>query len=285
MRRKRPPSLRGSVQQNSTIVRVRPRESRFGVVTRLCIASGVVLAILVFGIWSWRSGWIGRQGAALADAGLHLTQKAHFAVRDIQVDGRVHTNEDELKATLEASDGSPIFAFKPAEAEARLAKLPWVESVMVERRLPDTIYVHLKERVPFARWQHDNHLAVIDVNGKVLDEADPQKFDQLPLVVGAGAPAEAKNLLDTLHGFPSVSSKVTAASRVSERRWDLYLQPKTVVKLPEDGVADALTRLSILIDQQKVLDRDVSSIDLRIPDREYIEPGPLQRPANPEGRL
>ena len=289
MRRVRRPSLRGSVQQNSTTVRVRTRNNdRFGLAARLSIAGGILLGLIILGGWLWHSGWIHRQAMQISEGTLHLTQKAHFAVNDIVVEGRGQTNKDQLSVALEATAGSPIFAFKPSEAEARIAKLPWVETVTVERRLPDTIFVRLTERVPMARWQHDNRTAVVDANGKVLSEANPAQFDQLPLLVGAGAPAEAKKIIETLHNFPVVESKVTAAVRVGERRWDLHMASNIVAKLPEEGMADALKRLTILITEQKILERDIVSIDLRIADRLIIESGsstPPQRPANGEGRL
>lgn len=288
MPRPRRSSLRGSVQQTTT-VRVRPRESGLGTTARLALAGLGILLVMGTGFIVWRSGWIHRQGAALRDFALETTQKAHFAVNDIVVEGRKQTDKDQLFAALEVTSGSPIFAFKPADAEARVAKLPWVDAVTVERHLPDTIYVHLTERVPMARWQHDNHVTVIDAAGKVLNEASPDQFSTLPLLVGVGAPAEGQRLLKTLHSFPVVEAKVTSAVRVSERRWDLHLLPNVVARLPEEGVADALKRLSALISEQKILERDIVAIDLRIPDRLVIEqPGnatTTPRSGSGEGRL
>ena len=273
MRRNRQPSLRGSVTQNTGTVRVRAEDtSRLGLLIRVAIGISVLIVITLLGLWGWRTGWIHRQVTRMAEEGLHLTQKAHFAVGDIDVEGRQHANKDQLLLALDVTTGSPIFAFDPSQAETRIAKLPWVRSVIVERRLPDTIYVRLTEQEPLARWQHDNHVVVIDMQGKTLPDASPDQFPQLPLVVGEGAPAEANNLFTALHTFPTVDEKVAAAVRVGDRRWDLHLQPKIVVRLPESDIPDALKRLSILISEQKILERDIVTIDLRQPDRLVIEP-------------
>ena len=272
MPRKRQPSLRGSVSQTSSTVRMRAKdETRLGMLVRLAIIGAVVLIVILTALWSWRSGFIHREMAGINDAMLQTTQDAHFAVADISVEGRDHTDKDALSIALGATQGSPIFAFDPKRAEEQIAKLPWVDSVVVERRLPDTIYVRLTEREPMARWQHDNHAVVIDRKGKILPDVSADQFAQLPLVVGNAAPENAKALLDALQSFPAVNEKVEAAVRVSERRWDLHLQPKVVAKLPETGVNEALKRLSILITEQKVLDRDILAIDLRMPDRLIIE--------------
>jgi cell division protein FtsQ len=55
-------------------------------------------------------------------------------------------------------------------------------------------------------------------------------------------------------------------------------QPKITVRLPEDDVGGALHRLSVLIAQEKILDRDIVAIDLRVPDRLAIEPAASAQP-------
>lgn len=285
MRRNRRPPLRGSVQRSAP-VRLRAREDGLGLAARLGIAGGMIVVATMLAVWGWRSGWIGQRAAELSEQSARLMQKAHFAVADIIVIGRQQTDKNQLFAAIEATHGMPIFTFKPSEAETRIARLSWVKAVTVERRLPDTIFVHLTERAPLARWQHDNHLAIIDSDGKILPEAGVESFAQLPLVVGAGAPAEAKELLNTLHSFSVVESKVTAAVRVGERRWDLHLSPNAVARLPEHEVADALKRLSILISEQKILERDIVAIDLRMPDRLVLEPGSsASHPVHEDQRL
>ena len=281
MRRRRP-TLRGSVTQSSGSVRVRAAP-RFGLVTRITIVAVTVVSLFLLGLWIWHSGWLHRQSVKIAEDGLRLTQKAHYAVSDIVVEGRQQTNKDQLYLALGVTAGSPMFAFDPKEAEARIAKLPWVDSVVVQRRLPDTLYVRLIERVPMARWQRDSKIAVIDTEGKILPDTNPEQFPQLPLVVGVGAADDASELLKTLQTFPAVNQKLMAAVRVGNRRWDLHLQPKIIARMPETDLSDALKRLSILISEQKILERDIIAIDLRIPDRLTIEEPPSAAPAQHNG--
>jgi cell division protein FtsQ len=275
MRQNKSTGLRGSVTQNNVSVRMRARDQTgIGFLARLGILSGCVLVVIGLFIILWRAGWPQRQAERLEETGLNLTQKAQFAVKDIVVEGRRQSNKDDIFDALGTVSGAPIFDLDTRAAAARLAKLPWVGTAVVERRLPDTVAVILTERAPAARWQNDQHLYVIDSEGHVLNAANPADFTALPVVVGAGADREASSFLAQLKNYPSIASHTDSAVRVGERRWDLHMQPKITVRLPEQDVGLALHRLSVLIDQEKILDRDVTSIDLRIPDRLIVEPAP-----------
>ena len=54
---------------------------------------------------------------------------------------------------------------------------------------------------------------------------------------------------------------------VGERRWNLYLAGGIDVRLPEDNVEAALADLTRLDRDEKLFSRDITAIDLRLPDR------------------
>jgi cell division protein FtsQ len=265
--------LRGSVTQNTASVRMRAKETtRLTFLIRFGVLAGSLVVLFGVLLWLWHIGWPQREAERMVDAGVHVTQKAQFAVKDVVVEGRQQVNKESLSSALGTIAGAPILTFDPTAAQSRIAKLPWVASAIVERRLPDTIVVKLTERVPMARWQHEDHTVVIDSEGGELNEAKLDQFSQLPLVVGADAPGQAHNLLQTLKDYPAITQHMTAAVRVGERRWDIHLQPKTVARLPETNMTHALSQLSDLISDQKILDRNVVAIDLRDPSKMVIEP-------------
>jgi len=278
MRKTKSP-LRGSVSQNNT-VRVRVRdETGTGFLVRLGLLLGFLLIVTGIAIWGWHAGLPQRAARSLLDDILTLTQKMQFVVKDIAVEGRHQSNKDDVFDALGTERGAPIFALDTHEAAARLGKLPWVGSVAVERHLPDSVSVILTERVPSARWQHDEKVYVIDEEGHVLPAAKPEDFANLPLVVGVGAEQGAQNLIALLKKYPDIAGLTDSAVRVSERRWDLHLKPKVTVRLPEDSGAEgevnnALHRLSVLIAESNILSRNIVSIDLRMPDRVAYEPAP-----------
>jgi cell division protein FtsQ len=218
-----------------------------------------------------------------------------FAVREVLVEGRTETHTDELMTALGVRRGDPIFGFSPAAARDALQRLPWIRNAVIERRLPETVYVRLEERLPLALWQHAGRTQVIDRSGAVISGVDPGRWPALKIVVGEGAPQHAADLLAILATEPALAQKVTAAIRVGTRRWNLRVEPQpgsaVEVQLPEDNPAAAWERLADAERAGGLFQRNVATIDLRMPDRMILRvvreapatpapPGP-GRPARP----
>jgi cell division protein FtsQ len=203
-----------------------------------------------------------------------ITAVAGLRVGRVVVEGRANTPEPLLRAALGVNKGDPILGFSVEQARQRIQTLSWVEHATVERRLPGTVVVFLQERRPFAVWQHQGKFVLIDRAGQIVANQDVAQFRQLPLVVGAGAPAAAAELLDTLTARPALQARVVAAVRVGERRWNLLMKSGTDVLLPEGHAEAALDRLMQLQQDHAVLDRPLAAIDMRLPDRLVLRPRP-----------
>ena len=201
-----------------------------------------------------------------------------FRVNNILVEGRTETDPDVLRAIINLNRGDPIFAFDPAETREMIERLSWVREAHVERRLPDTIYVGIVERKPIALWQHKNKLRVIDAEGVTLTDKLSASQKTLPIVVGEYANEQAYQLLVMLEAEPEIKNLVEAATWVGDRRWDLTLKNEINVRLPETEIGLALSRLAKAQAQDKILDKDLSVIDLRENDRITVRtrPGAVQ---------
>lgn len=210
--------------------------------------------------------------AAVGDGALAATGALGLKVREILVEGRNRVPAPTVMATLGLRRGAPILGVGVDALRTQLEAIPWVESAVVERRLPDTIYVRLTERQPLALWQHDGHFSVIDAKGVVVQD-EVGEFAHLPIVVGDDAPAHAEALLLLLATEPDLQKRVAAAIRVGGRRWNLKLDNGIDVRLPEDDAASAWSRLAELERDHQLLSRDVVAVDLRLPDRLIVRVG------------
>jgi cell division protein FtsQ len=202
----------------------------------------------------------------MADAG--------FTVQSVTLEGRSETAQGEIARMLGIKRGTPMLYVDVDEARARLEALPWVKSAEVRRIWPDRISVHIVERKPVALWQNDGDVVVVDADGQPIAGEDVSRFAQLPLVVGKGAERAVGDLLELIATQPNLKSRVKAAVRVGERRWNLRLDNGVEVRLPEEGATAALGELVRLDREEEILSRDIKAIDLRFPDRFIVKVPP-----------
>lgn len=271
-----PPRAMAQSAQKGNRRRAWPRWTRPALKAAL-VGLPVIVLMAVAGS-AWKRGSVAESGAAARSSLIDFSAAAGFSVAEVLVEGR---SESEREAVLEALGirrGDPILSFDLAEAKARLEQLPWVSGAAVERRLPGIVYVRLSERQPMAIWQHDRKFTVIDREGRPLADAvelarrGNKRIDTLPQVVGANAPQQVRGLLAALDEVPDIRPKVTSASWIGDRRWNLQLDSGVTIRLPEGaGLLPALQQLAELNATGKVLDRDIVAIDLRQPDKAVIQ--------------
>jgi len=196
-----------------------------------------------------------------------MTGHMGYALTDLYVEGRTHAPQADLLKAMAITRGQPILLHSPHELKERLEQISWIENAVVQRRLPNTLYIRLRERKPVAFWQHNQKHYLVDPHGVILSCENPLTFEGLPVIVGNDAPVHAPAILKLLSEYPEVRQKVTALVRVGGRRWDIHLNNKVQVKLPEIKPEGALSRLTMLLKQNKVNSAELSVIDLRMPDK------------------
>lgn len=226
------------------------------------------------GWWSISSGSAARFVDGVRWQAISATASMGFRVQEVMVSGRQQTNRDVLIKALNVSRGAPILAFDILDAKQRLEALPWVRASTIERMLPDTILVSIVEREPLALWQKDEKLHLIDAEGAVILEEGLDPYADLLVVVGDGAEQHASELIAMIGTEPTLMTQVKAATWVGGRRWNLHLKGGIDVRLPEDDAQGAWTRLASYHRNHRVLDKNVTVLDLRIPDRLIVKTGP-----------
>ena len=235
------------------------------------LACALCLALLAVAVHSAEPGGaVARLQARL----LNVTGFSGMRVSEIRIEGRANTPEPLLRSALGVRVGDPILGFSVTQAERRIERLSWVDDATVERQLPGTVVVRLHERRPFAIWQNQGKFVLIDRSGQVVTNENVADFRQFPLVVGAGAPDGAAELIDALNDHPGIKDRMIAAVRVGERRWNLQMKGGMDVLLPQGQEKQALDRLSQLEAQHKLFERPLQRIDLRLPNMLVIHPAP-----------
>jgi cell division protein FtsQ len=212
-----------------------------------------------------------------------LAAAAGFRVTNIQITGAETTPLPVIEAALGVAKGDPIIGFSMQDAVARIDQLGPVQTATIRRAWPGTLIVNVTERAPYAIWQTQGpgggvKFVLIDKAGNVIANQDAaaarRRNPALLLLAGADAPQNAGKLMGELEAEPDVMSRVMAAQRIGALRWNLILKDQAVVKLPADGEQQALAQLAALQGSMALLDRPVEFIDLRLPGKLIVRPGP-----------
>lgn len=213
-------------------------------------------------------------GAAVGQAG--------FTVSGYQIVGISHMNRtlvdgvvtDELRRAADRAGSAKASQalVDVAAIRQRLLRFGWVKDARVSRRLPDTLVIDIVERTPTALWQSQGQLALIDSDGVVLDRVPVDKMPDLPLLIGPGANAQARQLAGLMDAVPTLKPQLASATWVGGRRWDLNFQSGETLALPEgdNDARAALTKFAALDKSTGLLGRGIVRFDLRVPGKMIV---------------
>ena len=208
----------------------------------------------------------------LIDEMLMATGKAGLNLQFIQVRGRAHTPRDILVAATDLRLGDPILGINIDAVHKRISAIGWVEDVIVERRMPSTIRISIRERLPMGLLQTADGHQLIDAHGVIIKNAKASDFTHLPVITGDESAIHAEKILSVLKTEPELFAEVWAISYQSGRRWDVHLRNGIEIRLPEAEPRQAWSRLAIMERRKQIINRDLAVIDLRIPEQLIVEP-------------
>ncbi len=216
-----------------------------------------------------RGGHLDAVADTIHDTADAIAQNVGFQTAKIQLEGAKRLSRSDVLRIAGVTERSTLFLIDAEETRAKILRNPWIAEAAVRKLYPDRLEIVIEEKKPFAVWQNRGIFSIIARDGTVIEQlTSAQVRDSgVPFVVGAGASTRAEALLQLLRRFPAIRSEVAAAVFVAERRWNLRLKNGIDVRLPEENLDVALMRLVALDKQKNILSRDVTVIDLRLPDR------------------
>jgi cell division protein FtsQ len=206
----------------------------------------------------------------LKDARDQAANAAGFRIAAVSLTGQREVSRDQVLAMAGVTGHVSLLFLDAEAARARLMANPWIADAAVLKLYPDRLQISVTERQAFALWQKEGSVSVIAADGTVLQPLTENRYRALPLLVGKGAERAGHDFLAILDRYPDLRALLRASIFVAERRWNLRLSNGLDVRLPEVGVEQALDRLVALDRDRKLLSRDITSVDLRLPDRVIV---------------
>ncbi len=222
------------------------------------LSAGLIAVAGLYGAW---------QGGHMPDLVQGAAARTGFAVTQLRVAGNMDTSEIDIIGAIGLDGHTSLIGLDAAAARGRVEALPWVQAATLRKVYPGAIEVDIDERRPFAVWQHDGQLTVIEESGVPIAPFGGTRHARLPLVVGKGAETAASGFVALVRAEPALAARVTGYVRVGERRWDLRVDDRVTVRLPENDAAGAIAELARLDRESALLSKDIVEIDMRLADR------------------
>lgn len=118
-------------------------------------------------------------------AAIVVAMALFFKADDIKVAGNSrYTSEEVLKASGIAEGDNLFLLNKFDAAEQICSKLPYVESVRISRRLPDTLHIVVTESTATLSIEQEKHQWILCTNGKLVERLAAGKKSKAIRVTG-----------------------------------------------------------------------------------------------------
>jgi len=183
-------------------------------------------------------------------------------------DGLQRVDVAKLRATVLPHAQRGFFAVRLEDAQAAVAKLPWVERAEVRKRWPDILEVRVVEHRPFARWGDDR---LLSERGRLFPVAGVSVPGNLPRFEGPEARVEEVVALynEARVMFASSGNDVRALALDRRGSWSLSLgrtaADATNVVVGRSDARPRLARFARMLPQlqSQQADRVLARADLR----------------------
>lgn len=190
-----------------------------------------------------------------------------FGIDGVTVVGARELSEDDILRASGITTRDSLLFLDVAAVRAQIKDSPLVRDVSVRKLYPSRLLVEVQERAPYALWQVNGQVQIISADGMAIDRLTDERFARLPFVVGEDANLRVPEFLKIIEGAGELRDQIRAGTLVAGRRWNIKLSSGLEIKLPELLPEIAFARFARAAREMRILEKDLISIDLRIPDR------------------
>ena len=189
----------------------------------------------------------------------------------IEITDLNYINEKEILKYFDHFVGKSIFLLPIKKTTDDILAIKWIKKISIKSDYKNTIKIFLEEEVPLGVYYNNNQEILFSNNLKILEIIDTKKkFSELLKFYGKNSIYNSKILLLDLED--SFIDSIESATFIENRRWNLKLDNKIMLKLPKDRVKEAIIKYRMIYKNfsNKVL-KDIKSIDLRILNQAIIK--------------
>ncbi len=149
--------------------------------------------------------------------------------------------------------------------------IPSVTDVELAIEKNGVLKVVVEERIPQILWYDNEQFHLLDKDGLALDTVTNRNaYPDFFVIAGKDADNRVEEALEIFSVSEKINHHIRGLVWIGERRWNIVLDKGRLVKLPENEPIEAMKKLKILDEKESLLSREVSILDLRIPNQIYV---------------
>lgn len=213
-----------------------------------------------------------------AECILHLSSR--YTVREVVVDGNAAISDSVIIAAAGIAPAAALFRVPLAVIENRVKAHPWLQTVRLRRRLPDTIEIRVAERAAAAILRGDS-LRLLTADSVIVYPLPNMRIWDLPLLTPPHSVAEQAGAIPRSAAVLRLLNELMKVRAVSEPAWrnisEIYYRNgemhATLVDPPVELIlGDGASELNwagvvALLNDKSAVTASYKTIDLSIPGR------------------
>ena len=194
--------------------------------------------------------------------------KNGFIINNIQILGIKNISKENIIKIVNKEKKSNILNVSLSNIYNELKNNDWVKELYIERILPNTIKIIIKEKEAVGIWQYEMSNKLITKNGEIISTANVNKFKiDLPIIHGNYANKNANSILKILETNKDLAKNVWSLNYINNRRWNLHFKQGIIVLLPHKGVLEAWNEIIKLQKNYDILNLGLTELDMRNPNK------------------
>ncbi len=195
-----------------------------------------------------------------------------FQIKHVIIEGVKKSNKSEIENNVtDFTDNLIGLNFNSIKEIVESSE--WVKRASIRKILPSTLIINVIENDPYAIYLQEGKSFLIDIDGTIITEINLDNYEnELLFVKGENSPELLEQLIrDISIVFPNLIQNLDELEFIEKRRWNLKLNNKLLVKLPDENIQHSLKNLKQLFKDQEVMQSNIIEIDLRIQGRAAIK--------------
>ena len=238
------------------------------------LALPVLLALA--GLAAWNSPAVRTEVLALAERAREaVIERPEFAVTRLDLQGGTDELQTRVAAQLDLALPVSSLSLSLPSLKAEVETIPGVARAEPKVMADGALRIELTQRAAAALWRWEGQLHLVDRDGVIIGPvARRSDRPRLPLILGEGADRAVPQALALWSIAQPINDRVRGLIRMGERRWTLALSSGILAHLPQEAPQAALRKLIRLDRDEDLLDREVTVIDLRDPERPTLRLSP-----------